>query len=520
VRRRRPVLLLSALLLLAGCPVIDDDDSAVIDDDDGTEADDDDSATVDDDDSGPDDDDDGTDDDDVAPDDDDASDPCSAVDISATVDAGTVLGSTTHAADDFKGSCQFNDAPDALYSFVAPATNGYIVSTIHPGTLYDTLIYAFADCDDPAGSELACNDDTNGLSSQIVLDLEEGELVYVVVDGYSSSGDYELSVTSVECGNGSVEGSEDCDDGNTDDGDGCSATCTWECADDALEDDDTGADATDLDALGLPVSLPDQVLCPYDNSPLEPGLAMDIYAIELEQDEYVEVEVGPGATLTPTCASQRLQVGIGASPLALGTSDDTLDGQCATLVDAPGPGTWYVSVLWTAGAWPPQDYALTVSTTMTECGNGIEEALEECDDGNTVSGDGCSSECALEDVACPVTADITGALIGGTPVFGSTALAPDDHAPTCAVGGSPELTFELTPPSDGTITASTGNPGTTFNTALYVRTECLDSGSELACGDWWGGETISWGATAGTTYFLVVDGSNGESGAFELTVTQ
>ena len=32
-----------------------------------------------------------------------------------------------------------------------------------------------------------------------------------------------------ECGNGAVEGTETCDDGNTDDGDGCSATCAVEC---------------------------------------------------------------------------------------------------------------------------------------------------------------------------------------------------------------------------------------------------------------------------------------------------
>ena len=31
------------------------------------------------------------------------------------------------------------------------------------------------------------------------------------------------------CGNGVLEEAEECDDGNTDDGDGCSATCEWQC---------------------------------------------------------------------------------------------------------------------------------------------------------------------------------------------------------------------------------------------------------------------------------------------------
>ena len=39
--------------------------------------------------------------------------------------------------------------------------------------------------------------------------------------------------TTPTCGNGAVRLAEQCDDGNTDDGDGCSATCTveagWEC---------------------------------------------------------------------------------------------------------------------------------------------------------------------------------------------------------------------------------------------------------------------------------------------------
>lgn len=30
------------------------------------------------------------------------------------------------------------------------------------------------------------------------------------------------------------------------------------------------------------------------------------------------------------------------------------------------------------------------------CGNGIQEGIEECDDGNTVSGDGCDSNCKIE----------------------------------------------------------------------------------------------------------------------------
>jgi len=40
------------------------------------------------------------------------------------------------------------------------------------------------------------------------------------------------------------------------------------------------------------------------------------------------------------------------------------------------------------------------STTAAICGNGILEGSEQCDDGNTISGDGCSSTCQLESAVC------------------------------------------------------------------------------------------------------------------------
>jgi cysteine-rich repeat protein len=37
-----------------------------------------------------------------------------------------------------------------------------------------------------------------------------------------------------------------------------------------------------------------------------------------------------------------------------------------------------------------------VNGAEARCGNGVLEAGEECDDGNTDSGDGCSATCQLE----------------------------------------------------------------------------------------------------------------------------
>jgi cysteine-rich repeat protein len=44
--------------------------------------------------------------------------------------------------------------------------------------------------------------------------------------------------------------------------------------------------------------------------------------------------------------------------------------------------------------------ARTVDQPTACCGDGVVEPGEQCDDGNTVSGDGCSSTCQLEPPPC------------------------------------------------------------------------------------------------------------------------
>jgi len=44
--------------------------------------------------------------------------------------------------------------------------------------------------------------------------------------------------------------------------------------------------------------------------------------------------------------------------------------------------------------------AIQTSVTVTVCGNNVVETGEQCDDGNIVSGDGCSSSCQTEGAVC------------------------------------------------------------------------------------------------------------------------
>jgi len=89
------------------------------------------------------------------------------------------------------------------------------------------------------------------------------------------------------------------------------------------------------------------------------------------------------------------------------------------------------------------------------CGNGFKEAVEQCDDGNTVSGDGCEADCTL---TCKPGPDGDKKCNDGNPCNGTETCGTDNK---CATG---------TPPADGT----------TCGDAKYCKgTLCVD----LTCGD-------------------------------------
>ncbi len=59
------------------------------------------------------------------------------------------------------------------------------------------------------------------------------------------------------------------------------------------------------------------------------------------------------------------------------------------------------------------------------CGNGAVEAGEQCDDGNTASGDGCSATCRIE-VRPPPTATVAPSVLSGLRISGQTQVHPDE----------------------------------------------------------------------------------------------
>jgi|GEM_PF-6253016 len=134
------------------------------------------------------------------------------------------------------------------------------------------------------------------------------------------------------CGNGQVESGEQCDDGNTTDGDGCSANCTFETAEGVCGDGviDAGEECDDGNATS-----------------------------------------GDGCSATcttettPVCGNEVVE------------GDEECDD--GNTIDGDGCSA-----------------NCTLETVEGVCGDGVLDAGEECDDGNTIDGDGCSATCTLE----------------------------------------------------------------------------------------------------------------------------
>ena len=197
-------------------------------------------------------------------------------------------------------------------------------------------------------------------------------------------------VHDVICGDGIIEGVEQCDDGNTKNGDGCSSTCTVECGwvcpplaacraakcgDGLVAGNEQCDDGNTIDGDGC------SSICTLENKP-------------------ASVPEGWLCTspITPFMSGADGGTDGGAAGGVDGGADDAADG------GANGGG---------------ESCKGPTTCTTTVCGNGKVEGSEQCDDGNDVSGDGCSPFCRLEP-NCPPG--------GGacTNVCGSGLIVPGD----------------------------------------------------------------------------------------------
>ncbi len=180
------------------------------------------------------------------------------------------------------------------------------------------------------------------------------------------------------CGDGLLSVLEDCDDGNTEPGDGCDARCRFECGNGRLDGDEQCDDGNRVGGDGCDGNCGSEC----GNGVLDPAEACD------------DGDNAPGDGCDPLC---RLECGNGALEGAEqcddgGQSpDDGCDAECRLEC---GNGRLDGAEECDDGGRAPGDGC--GAGCRFECGDGVVDAAEECDDGNRAAGDGCDAGCRVE----------------------------------------------------------------------------------------------------------------------------
>jgi fibro-slime domain-containing protein len=253
--------------------------------------------------------------------------------------------------------------------------------------------------------------------------------VCVVEDYWECPDEGEPCVLTIACGDGVVDPGEVCDDGNTDDDDGCAADCYtvdpgYYCPD---EDPSEPEDCVPLFECG-DGKITAGESCEDDDAMPESGDGCD---------ENCQLE--PGWECKPGLACEKLPV-CGNSIIEAGENCD--DGQ-ATPTSGDGCS---------AKCRKEPYYTCAVvgqaCTSDIVCGNGVVDPTEACDDGQATptSGDGCSADCKTieEDFLCLTEGQPCLDLLkcGDGRIYGSEECDDGEAVPTNGDGCSASCTLE------------------------------------------------------------------------------
>ncbi len=297
----------------------------------------------------------------------------------------------------------------------------------------------------------------------------------------------------VECGNNILEAGEECDDGNTNGGDGCNSICVTE---------------TFLECTGsIPSNYCDQFYyAPYGCDGNAPSACADTNCLpDQGQGELCDctlvkdcddLTTASDCNAVPACTSSYGYCGDGIRTAGEDCDDgDNTNGDgCSSICE--------VESGWTCTG------ILSVCTEVTiECGNNILEAGEECDDGNTDGGDGCSTTCGLENGICGGTSSV-GVICTFSNVVNDQTECTTTNSEYCEWTGS-ACAAKSCSTWDNDITTCGAN-GCTWGIPPGSSPTCGNNnidGAEECDGSKLGGETcISQGYAEGGTLFCYASG--------------
>ena len=196
------------------------------------------------------------------------------------------------------------------------------------------------------------------------------------------------TTTASVCGDGAVDADETCDDGNLDDGDGCSAGCALEpvvCGDGWVGAGETCDDGNRVDTDGCTNTC--------TSAACGDGVVQDM----VEGCDDGNAVDGDGCSAV--CALESCGDGVVQAPEQCDDGDDDDTDECRTtcLTALCGDGVVHEGVEQCDDGDMDDDDACLTTCVAAACGDGVVQAgVEGCDDGDVVSGDGCSAACLLQ----------------------------------------------------------------------------------------------------------------------------
>lgn len=394
-------------------------------------------------------------------------------------------------------------------------------------------------------TQLACQAPVAGSTGPLTfkVPISTTSATFVIVDSSkdTAKGAYRLEATIAPavCGNGLLEGTEGCDDGNFTDGDGCTSTCT-------LEPPASTTDTCPGTPLAFSLVDPNAAIPTYaavasaSTVTLQPNYngscagtlkSRDaVYRVDAPMSGLLTATVSPIGRFAPavytqtTCGTQASQTGCSAGQVGVPVS--------TTVAVTMGQPLYVVVSANSTVSGPDGAFTLRATIAPGTCGNGVLEGGETCDDGNVLPGDGCDATCKLETPianTCAAAAAIaltegTAGVFTGNVAYGTTALTNSQaFSPASCPSLGNNAFYTVTAPVDGVLTATaTAN----FAVSIGARADgtCPASSTAtapLTCTRANAGApaTIGIPVSQGKRYYVIVDGQKAtDKGPFSLAV--
>jgi hypothetical protein len=382
---------------------------------------------------------------------------CASPNVATTY--GRYSGLTSGLLNENVPSCMRSTAPESVWRFTPPETGLICVTTA--GSTYDTVLFARNSCGGTA-TDLACNDDTGGLTSQVQVAVTAGVDVFLMVDGFAAlGGSYRLNITGGACGSGVGETA---------------------CTDRVDNDRDGRTDCADSDCAG--------------------NVACIVPATETNCTDRIDND-GDGAV---DCADSNCT---GTAACAVPSSEtsctDVVDNDRDGAIDCADPDC-------------DADPACALPANELDCGDGLDDDGDgaiDCADTDCLASTLCVPPVGTCDA--PLTLNPFGANAGnlaeGANVAAGSCGGLDGNEQVWGL----DLAFPL--PLD--VAACVTVRSDAFSPVLYYGTStCGAVGSELACNPSADGLSASLAVTVGPgdTLSLFVDSLDGGAGAYDLSV--